>query len=131
MLVLRTTDIIPVKIGELEVHVSPLSWDVKTKIFSLGKDKESEMMFETLREAISAVKDCEKYVLSNGETFKPGFDEDGRLEKESLEMLIRIGGYAPFSVLGSALIAETLQNELQGVEVQLDKAYVEEAKKKP
>jgi hypothetical protein len=120
MLVLRTTDRIPCKIGELKLWITPLSWDERTRIFSLGKNKESQMAFETLRASIKKVEGHEGYTLSDGSTFSPGFDEQGKIDIESLELIIRIAGYDKFSMLAGSLIAETLNEKLSGVEIDLE-----------
>ena len=128
MLILRTTDIVPCKIGKLTVWVSPLSWNDQTALYryqrvEAGEVKvdETRMLFETLRASIKKVDGFKGHHYSDGTTIKLVFDNDGKLDDDSLECLIRVIGVAPMSTLSSAIISGSLGEQVNGWKVDLKK----------
>jgi hypothetical protein len=128
MLILRTTDRIPCKVGDVKVWVSPLSWEEKNNAFSQGKENPSGMAFETLRNAIKRVELPSEAKFSNGSKAEVEYGEDGKLTHESLEFVIQIGAIAPFTLLSAAMLTKGLSEEIDGVEV--DFGNIEDTKKK-
>lgn len=88
----RTTDKIKYKINDLEIKLSPLSFDQKTELSQLmieGQKDVSKAMEGTIKTIQYALKDIKGLEYDDGESFELEFDQ-GILTRESAEMLLNI-----------------------------------------
>jgi len=128
MLVLQTTDIVPCTIGKLTVWVSPLSWNIKTRLLKhtvkdAGADSidETQLLFETLKYSVKQIDGLNAYTLIDGSHPKLEF-VDGALDESATEMLIRMIGMSPASQLSSMILAENWSQDMSDVLVDFENA---------
>ena len=127
MLILRTTDRVPCKIGKLTIWIAPLSHGEKTHLYRKARmvkgvvevDK-GKLLFETLELSVKKVDGFEGHELSDGTKAKLKWDH-GKLTHESLELLIMVMGQAPASYLSSNIIADTITPDITGFEIDFKK----------
>ncbi len=94
MIVVQTTDRIPVKIQDVEFIVAPLSYDQKKKMSAAFKQESGEsvlgmldLTYSALKFSIKSVRGLEKM---DGSEYKLTFDDDGNLSDESVSDLMNI-----------------------------------------
>jgi len=125
MIILRTSDKVPCKIGDLTIWVSPISWDQKISLSKHSKQKSGEvqenqsaMIMDTLIMSIKKVDGFEGEFLDG----TPAVLEwvDGKLTKESIEMLVRAIGAMPISRLSSAILTDALAGDIEGFEIDFE-----------
>ncbi len=128
MLVLRTTDRIPVTMGEITLWVSPMSLQEKAECVSKGSENQHLMLFEALKCSIKEIDTGDADItFSDGSPVEFEF-QNGRLTDESLEILAQIVGITPISNLSSKLITGLSDLEINGVKV--DPGEIRNSKKK-
>ena len=91
MLILRNTDRVPCKIGDMTLWVSPLTWGEKSSLLRYSsmqggevKIDDSKMLLETLRLSIKKV-DGFKGTFSDGSNATLDLDDKGILTQEAIE----------------------------------------------
>lgn len=120
----RTTDRIPVKIGDAVFTISPLSRHQKQQIVNAARKTQSGVTIEDAMEmaALSmkfSIKGVSGILDNCGLPWSPKFDPDGHLSDESIDELFNINEDSP---LAHAMIAATngihKMSKVEGVEIQ-------------
>jgi len=124
MIVYKTSDKIPVKIGKFTVVVSPLSASQYASVMGLksggvGNDTESgvKMALLALKYAVKGFDSEIKVEYSDGSTFKLGFDELGFLNDDSLDSLVQIMGPVEMTLLANKVLVNQFK-ALDGAEIE-------------
>ncbi len=129
MRIYKPGDRLTLKIEEIEVVVEPLTFREKSEILSkMGRasakgnaEEAFRNNFETLRYAI---KDVTGFTNEDGSPWRPTFDEDGRLDWESLDVLLNMTVTEP--------VLNHIAGFLQGIPKKLPEGVtLVESKKKP
>ena len=134
MLILRNTDQVPCKIGDITLWVSPITWGEKSNLLRFhavggGETRidETALLLETLRLSIRRVDGFEG-TFSDGSKATLELDDKGLLTQEAIEILVRVIGIAPISKLSSAVISDALSDKIEGWDINL--TLVDNSKKK-
>jgi hypothetical protein len=131
MIIYKTTDRIPVTIGELKVWVSPLSLDQKMRLRNLINQSAGEentsfaFALELLR---LSVKQVEGVKAGDGSDYELDFGADGYLTDECVKELIQLGQCPQLITACGLLYQEIKEHQLEGV--QFDLKGVKSVKKK-
>lgn len=135
MIILRTTERVPCKLGDITVWVSPLSWEQKTSLYkhriqNSGEvtEEQTKMIMDTLKLSVKRVDGINKCKFSDGSQVTLEW-VDGKLTNESIEILISVLGPVPVSRLSSAILTDALTGKVEGFEIDL-KAIEDPSKKK-
>lgn len=133
MIIYRTTDRIPVKIGEATFWIAPLSGAQKTELLSMTLVKSGEERFLALAHACRTIAMSVKAVTgiqnADGEEYVLSFDANGDLTKECVEELITVDGADKLvTVAGAFALSQFGDPKLDGVVVDFSK--VQTLKKK-
>ena len=126
MIIYKTTDRIPVKIGEVVIEISPLSASQYLRVIGLTKMKAGEevsdptaMALETIRYAVKSLQ-CND-TFADGSQLVLNVSGDGGLDEESLNCLLQVVGINNLSQISAKLLSEGIKQwDIPGVEVQLD-----------
>ncbi|TXH09496.1 MAG: hypothetical protein E6R04_07975 [Spirochaetes bacterium] len=124
MIVYRPSDRIAVKVGELTVWISPLSYEEKTNLLSTTKmvggkavSDAGKMSYLTLKYSIKKVEGLESCKFADGSPCTMEFGADGYPTDESLETLLAIFGNTTSAQLSSSLVLGNYKNtSIEGVE---------------
>lgn len=122
MIVFRTTDRIPVKIGELTFWVSPLSFEQKNQVFNLISRDGGEELIKGLQSVQMvlrfSVKDVEGLENPDGTPFKVDLDSEGNLDADCVDVLLNLPDFGKLSqVLKTWMEQEIKDPKIEGVEV--------------
>lgn len=95
IIIYKTTDLIPVKIGSAIFKVSPLNLDRKLQLQETYKKENGEIVqyaVEKMKLLFKySIKDILGVKLATGADYKVSLDEDGSLSDECVEDLCNIG----------------------------------------
>lgn len=134
MIIYRTTDRIPVKLGEYRIWISPLTHDHYTRIMSLkdadGNPDHKAMGSLTIRHIVKEVEGFDGFEFVDKSKFSLEFEPSGDcLTVDCLDNLLQVLSAQSLSVLASKSIARDFKDldKLPGIEFELDK--VKTAKK--
>ena len=116
MIIYKSTDRIPVKVGEITFWVSPLTYGQKIQIAESTKLKGGvevqdnyQVAFKTIK---FSVKSVEGFKDSCGDDYSPTFDADGCLSDDSTSDIMNLDS-AKYIVSACA----SLMNEIKGYEL--------------
>jgi len=116
MIVYRTTDKIPVKMGEHTVLISPLSHEQYAEVTSKMRyeggqvvQDQSSMIAAALRFSIKGFSTTAEVTFHDGRDFELEWDGD-LLSKESLDTLYQILGTGTMAVIGTNVTAGTIKD---------------------
>lgn len=109
MIVYRPTDKLTVKIGDISVKISPLTYEQKTEIMTHIKMEKGEtvansgkMMFLTLKYSVKEVSGLPEMKYADGSKAELTWS-NGSLTEEGLELFIQALGFSHASVLSSGI----------------------------
>ena len=106
--IFRTSDRIPVKIGDLSIIVSPLSFAQKTELQTIMLSAANDPMRAVKGAAMAirfAVKGVTGVETMDGEPWTPTFDADGLLSEESCDELLNLEENPKLIALCTQLVA--------------------------
>lgn len=125
---------IPIKIGEVVFHVSPLSYQGKLELAQYivrrgGADLRPDLQYfmKCLQLCLKKVEGAEYF---DGKQFELTFDHQGFVSDDSLGEVSQILSSAKAAAATASLIGEMQDPKMDGVEVNFDKVYLEDSKKK-
>lgn len=125
MIVYRTSDRIPVQVGDLELLFAPLSFAQKTEINShvkleAGKEQPEgvKIAYLYLKYGIKGLKGC---TLSDGSEYELQFDSAGNLTDESVDDLLSLENSPKIIRICALLANQIAKHEVEGVTVHLDR----------
>ena len=125
MIVYRTTDRIPVQVGELELTFAPLSFAQKTEINShvkleAGKEQPDALKVALLyiKYGVKGLKGCE---LSDGSEYEVELDESGNMTDASVNDVMSLESSPQIIRICALLANQIAKHEVPGVTVHLDK----------
>ncbi len=130
MIVYRPSDRISVKVGDLEIKVSPLTYQQKTELLSLTRQEGGRTVVDLSRRSLLALKKGIREVNGLPDMEFPDGSkvelqwENGELSDESLELLLQVLGTVRSPQLSTALILGRFHDAGEGI-------VFENAKKKP
>jgi hypothetical protein len=126
MMVYRTSDRIPVSVGELKFLLSPLSAEQKNSLMDCKKMQGGQEVVDSIGLAYLAIKYAVKGVegleSSDGSPFVLDFDPDGTISKECVEVLFELSmesGGKLSNVCSSLINGVNFAAKVPGVEVDL------------
>lgn len=127
MIIYRVTDRVPVKIGDVEFFLAPLSLKQKQEIISHFRVKAGEETFDREKYAFAAVKKSVKEVhglnLLDGTAYQLSFDSNGELTDECVEDLLSIDPDGRLRAACDRFQFTGLKNgDLEGVTIDLSRA---------
>lgn len=134
MIVYRTTDRIPVLIGDVKILVSPLSGDQYAKVGACTKMRGGvevvdygKMAVEVLRYCVKGVENLDvKY--ADGSDFSVEFDESGCLSEDCLTVLLQALDTTKLILIASSVSSGKFDPQIEGVK--FDTENVTSTKKK-
>lgn len=137
MIVYRTTDRIPVKIGDVTIWICPLSAGQYAEVVSLTKYKGGReipdpgaMAILTLRYCVKSVDGLGDVKYADGTDFLLEFDESGNLTEDSLSVLIQVLGSDKLTLLASQVAVKGIgDHKIPGVKIDLKNAVTAKKKK--
>lgn len=136
MIVYRTTDRVPLKIGKLTLWVSPLSALQKAEVLSHTKIISGVEVADNSKMALYALKHCVKKIdglngtkYADGSKLELSFEDDGSLDDDSLTAVMQIIDYSKTTAIAAQLLTKGIDGiDVKGVKV--DAAGVVHSKKK-
>ena len=136
MVVYRTTDQIPLKIGKMTLWISPLSALQKTDILGCTKMRAGEEIADAPKMALYTMKMCIRKLeglngtkYSDGSSIELSFEADGSLDNDSLTAVMQIIDTSKTTSIAAQLLSGSIDDiDIKGVKV--DTAGVVHAKKK-
>lgn len=121
ILIPRCSDRIPVKIGELEFLLAPLSMEHKLKIAGLTKMDKGEEKADSIQMALQTMKYSIKGMKGafnmDGTPYELSFDESGNLTDESVGDIFNIPNNDKLASACIAIGNGQLHTKLEGVEI--------------
>lgn len=117
LVVYRPSDKITIRVGDVVIKVSPLTYEQKTKVLSQVKMEGGKAVQDGARSSFLTMKYSIREVVSglpemrypDGELVTLQW-EDGQLTDESLELLLQVFGYSRGSVLSTRLALGKYEN---------------------
>jgi len=132
MIIYKSTDRIPVKIGELTFWLSPMKWGHKQEIIALITQKGGQEHSDATKQAFLTMKYSVKSVdgLKNadGSEYTLETDHDGILTDEATNELFQLDQMPLLTSVAAQWIQRVREIELDGVTV--DFGAVKSSKKK-
>jgi hypothetical protein len=126
MIVYRTTDRIPVKMGPVTAWVSPFSYEQKIKLASCTKLQAGVEQIDAHKIALLsvkfAIKEVEGLTDLNGQPYELAFDTDGTLTEECVSDLMQIVGSSSLAAICYKLSLNIENHKLEGAEVVLSES---------
>lgn len=136
MIVYKTTDRIPLKLGDITIWVSPLSAYQKADILSTMKMQGGVEVADGPKMALLTIKHSVKRLTGlNGIKFFDGsevtltFDKNESLDEESLNTLMQVINYSKLTDIAAQLLISNI-DELKIEGVKVGNLVVEDSKKK-
>lgn len=133
MIVYRTTDRIPVKMGEVTIWVSPFSYEQKVKLSQATKLVSGEEVMDAGKVALLSlkfsVKEVEGLVDTDGQPYELSFDADGTLTEECVGDLMQLDNSGSLAAICYKLSLQIKDHEAPGVVVKTSETR--KSKKKP
>lgn len=125
MIVYRTTDQIPLKIGPITLWISPLSALQKTEILSYTKMKGGVEIADSPKMALYTLKKCIKKLdglngtkYADGSKLELSFEDDGSLDDDSLTAVMQIIDYSKTTSIAAQLLTSGIDGiTVKGVKV--------------
>lgn len=136
MIIYKTTDRVPLKIGKLTVWISPLSALQKTEILSCTKLRAgvdivdvSKMALLTIKHSVKKLDGLNGVKYADGSKVDLSFNDEGSLDDDSLTTLLQIIDYPKITAVAAQLLANGIDSiDIPGVKV--DAGGVVHSKKK-
>ena len=122
MKIYKTTDKIAYKLGELEIKISPLSVDDKTRLTELmmkGQEKKdfTSIMESSIYALQCALKEVNGLEYNDGKKFEIEFDQNGKVKKELIDDLMNIEQTSKLIELCASFINGIPSNLPEGIEL--------------
>lgn len=132
MIVYKTSDKIPVKIGDLTFMLSPMKWAHKQEIADLIKKRSGNDVLEPVKEAFLTLKYSVKAVrgakCADGTDYELPIDENGIATDEGVEDLFQFDSVPSLITVALTWFDKVKEIKLDGVSVDFGAV---ETKKKP
>lgn len=125
---------IPIRVGDVTFHVSPLSLAGRMQLGEYIMRRGGAEMRYDMAYAMKCLQLCIKKIEGvealDGKPYEIRFDDQGFMTDESLEEIQQVLGSAQVASVVSSLIGNMADPNLPGVKVDFENVYLEEAKKK-
>jgi len=136
MIIYRTTDKVPLKIGKITIWVSPLAALQKAELLTCTKMKGGQEVVDAPKMALLTLKHSIKDITGlNGAKYSDGskisltFDDDGSLDDDSLTAVMQILDYPKITAVAAQLLTSGIDSiDVPGVKV--DTSGIVHSKKK-
>ena len=121
MIIYKSTDRIPIKIGALGLTLAPLTFEQKKTLFSNVKQRAGKPVEDVEDAAKKALKYSIKEIKGakqwDGSDFKLNFDNQGNLIDSCVEALMNLSDSGKIMDSVSKIMSNRLADEVEGVEI--------------